>query len=541
MMSFLRWVRSCFNVEGPITDNTGHYVARLRVQFLTPIITTLTFAVLVIILTIYYHEDRAIDRDVIQLQSTSIKIYQGSMQQNATALHSVLDALKTNPEISEALANKDRHRLLQLTEPIYSDLNRDYGITHFYFSGADRVNLLRVHKPEKYGDTINRYTTITAEKGGVDSYGVELGPLGTLTLRYVQPWYGKNTQKLLGYVELGMELDQTFESMRDLFSLDIFLLIKKDNLNQQGWEEGMRTFGRVPDWQQYTQIVLSLYGGQTVPKSLATSIEKIDFSTIHSAFKIRLDSRDQHAIFQPFSDVSGRIIGMMVMSVDTSSLSIEAHHRVIIAATIIVFAAIILSLFFYWFVGRIGQRMANDELKLQKMATHDGLTGLLNRRKFDLLLQELVNRQIRYGRPFSMLMLDIDHFKHVNDTYGHQAGDVILTELGNRLKSYSRETDSAARYGGEEFTLLMPETVNLHASEFAQRLCENLASEPWDIGNGTKISVTLSIGVATCPEHANTPQELIAAADKALYIAKETGRNRIFNYQDILDKENTAK
>jgi hypothetical protein len=154
-----------------------------------------------------------------------------------------MDVLKTDQELASALSNHDRTRLLQRTMSIYRDINRHYGVTHFYFSDPDRVNLLRVHNPEKFGDIINRQTTLIAQKSGADAYGVELGPLGTLTLRYVHPWYDEKTVQLLGFVELGMEVDQTFDVVRDLFGLDLFLLINKNCLKQVGWEEGMRTFG----------------------------------------------------------------------------------------------------------------------------------------------------------------------------------------------------------------------------------------------------------------------------------------------------------
>ena len=516
-----------------LDDKVRRYINRLRFKFLTPIIITLSFAVMVIIATVYFREYQTIDSGVIQLQSTANNLYQKSIQQNAKALQIVLDVLKTDRELTSALATQDRKSLLQRSASIYKDINRHYGVTHFYFTGPDCVNLLRVHKPEKYGDIINRRTTLTAQKGGIDAYGVELGPLGTLTLRYVQPWYEKKTQVLLGFVELGMEVDQTFNAIRDLFGLDLFLLINKQYLNQSGWEDGMRTFGRLPDWERFPQTVISVHGKQLLPEALSARILKTDFNKHESPFKVQLGLDNQYAIFQPLQDVSGQFVGTMVMLIDTSKLTKQVRESVIIGSVAVIIAATILVLFFYWFVGRIGERMACNELQLQKMATQDGLTGLYNRRQFNLMMEDSIVLYTRYGRPVSLLMIDIDHFKQVNDTYGHPAGDAVLVELGKRLTRQARTIDRVFRYGGEEFTVLVPETDSTAASIFAQRLCKMMASEQWDLGNGTQISMTVSIGIASCPDHANTSQALVAAADKALYLAKQTGRNRVYNYSDI--------
>ena len=523
-----------------ISANNGEksvrrYIIRLRFKFLTPIIATLSFSVLVLISVVYFHEHKTIDSGVVQLQSTASNLYQNSIQQNAKALQTVMDVLKTDRELSTALANRDRQRLLQRSAPIYEDINRHYGVTHFYFSAPDRVNLLRVHKPEKYGDTITRQTTLTAQKGGIDAYGVELGPLGTLTLRYVQPWYEEQTRELLGFVELGMEVDRTFDAIQELFELKLFLLINKPYLEQKNWEEGMRTFGRTPDWDRFPQVVVSMHGRQLLPETLSALIRGTDFSKNTSAFNVQLEREDQYTIFQPLQDVSGQLVGTMVMYIDTSKVTEQVRNSVIIGSAVVVMAAVALILFFYWFVGRIGERMARNELQLQQMATQDGLTGLFNRREFNLMLEESIARQTRYKRPISLLMIDIDYFKRVNDTYGHQAGDTVLVELGKRLTSQARAIDRVCRYGGEEFVVLLPETDAAGASIFAQRLCEVMADEPWDLGNDTKISITVSIGVASCPDHAETSQALVAAADKALYAAKEAGRNRVYSYGDLAD------
>jgi len=180
------------------------------------------------------------------------------------------------------------------------------------------------------------------------------------------------------------------------------------------------------------------------------------------------------------------------------------------------------------------RKQAEHELQalqkvLQEQAIHDPLTGLYNRRYLEeVLTRELIIAE-RKGHCVSAIMGDLDHFKRVNDEYGHRAGDEVLRTFGKLLKSCSRGSDVDCRYGGEEFLLLLPEMDEQSARERAETLREALASTPVQF-EGSVITVTGSFGVACFPKHARTGDSLIAAADKALYAAKDAGRNRVEIY-----------
>ncbi len=164
--------------------------------------------------------------------------------------------------------------------------------------------------------------------------------------------------------------------------------------------------------------------------------------------------------------------------------------------------------------------------RLEEMATTDGLTGCLNKRAF---LEELDNKlrsAQRFGRKLSLIVTDIDHFKSVNDTYGHATGDVVIKELGAILRRVKRETDIVARFGGEEFCVLCEETDTEGAVLLAERVREELGNSVFQSELG-KLSVTASLGVATYPDHANDSAQLFEASDKALYAAKHGGRNQV--------------
>jgi diguanylate cyclase (GGDEF)-like protein len=163
---------------------------------------------------------------------------------------------------------------------------------------------------------------------------------------------------------------------------------------------------------------------------------------------------------------------------------------------------------------------------LEELATTDGLTGCLNKRAFLAELGQKLMAAQRFGRKLSLIVTDLDHFKAVNDTYGHATGDRVLQELGSVLKRMKRETDLVARFGGEEFCVLCEETDARGAQLLAERVREELADTELQTELGA-LRVTASLGVATFPDHAKTAEELFSQGDRALYEAKRQGRNRV--------------
>ena len=164
----------------------------------------------------------------------------------------------------------------------------------------------------------------------------------------------------------------------------------------------------------------------------------------------------------------------------------------------------------------------------QRLSITDGLTGVWNRRYLALTLAKEIERAQRFGRPLSVLMVDIDRFKDVNDAYGHLRGDEVLVELSRRMLSRIRgEIDTMARFGGEEFIIALPETPREGARVVANKLRRAVRAKPFVSDVGADVKVTVSIGVAVYPEDGRTGEELIRAADVAMYKAKRRGRDRV--------------
>ena len=162
-----------------------------------------------------------------------------------------------------------------------------------------------------------------------------------------------------------------------------------------------------------------------------------------------------------------------------------------------------------------------------KLATTDGLTELYNHRYFqDQMRMQIANSQ-RYNTEFSMIIVDIDHFKSFNDTYGHQAGDAVLKQVAQTLKNNSRATDIVCRYGGEEMSIILTNTDKEEAMKKAQRVCSAVAERIFKLSATQTVHVTISVGVSTFPQDGETPQQIIEIADQGLYYAKEHGRNQV--------------
>ncbi len=169
---------------------------------------------------------------------------------------------------------------------------------------------------------------------------------------------------------------------------------------------------------------------------------------------------------------------------------------------------------------------------LRRLATRDELTGLLNRREYDRILAEEEDRAKRFGHPLVLVTIDLDHFKAVNDNHGHPAGDAVLREVARRLAVSIRTVDRAARIGGEELALILVQTDGVSGMDVARRAIRLISGTPIDVGEGFKITVTASAGVAEMPRDAVGAPELVAASDRALYAAKAQGRNRAVSAGD---------
>ena len=217
-----------------------------------------------------------------------------------------------------------------------------------------------------------------------------------------------------------------------------------------------------------------------------------------------VESMRQNCTFQPVEDETGQVAFVCITVFDTTDASIYQ------------------------------EQLHETKQRLEELSVRDGLTGLYNRRHLEDCLSAEFVRVYRHGGTLSFLLLDIDHFKPINDTYGHQAGDEALIHLAALIRETLRESDMCGRYGGEEFALLLPETDLDGALEVGERLRRQIADTPCHYKDMT-LPFTVSIGVATVTPQCSGPESLTKEADLALYRAKDTGRNQVLAYDPAID------
>jgi diguanylate cyclase (GGDEF)-like protein len=178
-------------------------------------------------------------------------------------------------------------------------------------------------------------------------------------------------------------------------------------------------------------------------------------------------------------------------------------------------------------VQRLQAELREKNATLARLSTTDPVTGLRNRRYVTEFLALEVLRAVRYRTPLSVLLLDLDHFKRVNDGHGHRAGDAVLQVAADTLRASLRATDVAGRYGGEEFLVVLPQTDLQGAEVLGERVRAAIADTVIDVGGAAALRVTVSVGVATLDAATQTAEQLVERADAALYAAKDAGRDRV--------------
>ncbi len=500
----------------------------LKISFLLPL--GLAFCLLIAAFTylIFSNSQQQVDITADQTVASIHNIFWYHVKIDSNKLEAVTQTLLQNKDIEAAFTENNRSQLLSLSTPLFQELSKDHGITHFYYHTLKRENLLRVHKPEHYGDIIDRFTMLEAESLGSASSGIELGVLGTFTLRHVSPWYNSNHQ-LIGYIELGMDLNRIFRSIELLYNTHLYILINKKYLNKSRWIEGMQMLGYASNWDTLDEyVVTNLKVGQSLPAAFSSNYASPE-TIATGEFNMTLEGLKHRARVIPIADKGNQKIANIWMLIDTDQEIEDSFQLTLIATTVAVTLGLILFALFFKLVTRIELKLNKHQQNIQSIASRDGLTGVYNRRSFDTIIIKEFDRAQRYKRPLSLLILDIDHFKQVNDTFGHIAGDDILKELAKLLSKQLRSSDHLARFGGEEFVVILPETTLEKAHLVANRIRKRCFQKEFKPGEDfTRISV--SIGISSFPKPSASLDDLISHADTALYEAKETGRNRVCDF-----------
>ena len=327
----------------------------LRIRILIPLTLAIIFLLSAFAVSNYRYQQKYIINDV-ELKLKSLQnLWTVQLDSDAGMMGAALEVIIRDKELKTALKAKDRNALLARTQTLYDQLHSKHQITHFYFTGPDRVNILRVHQPGRYGDRIDRFTTLEAEKTGKPFYGIELGPLGTFTLRVVVPWY--DGKQLLGYVELGEEIEHITRGLRDMFGVEIFILIEKKNLDRKNWETGMKMLGRKFDWNRFPSVVIAYQTSALFPEELFRIFFVEQQTRTGTSEDIIYNGLQYRCTFFPLKDAGSHLVGNMVFMRDITSLMADFYSIIFLVSGICLLIGGTLFVFFYIYMGRVERQL----------------------------------------------------------------------------------------------------------------------------------------------------------------------------------------
>ncbi len=504
--------------------------------------------------SIYHEEEEHIERDFLNSFNAIQSIYSALINNRLETLRTALDFVVQDETLKAAFRAGDRQALLALSEPLYQRLNQDTQITHFYFNDAKRRNFLRVHQPQRYGDLINRFTTLDAESSGKTAGGPELGPLGTFTLRAVAPW--REDGQLLGYIELGGEIEHEMHELGTMFDAGFFLLVSKQHLDREDWEQGMRMLGREGNWDLLPDLVVPARSDEGLPLGLLAEARVPSWSDPVRVRSIHADGKYYRSAVFPLKDAGNRTVGGILVVRDMSMRVVGTLQTIGIIAVIALMVGLSLFWLFYKILGRAELQLESREQRimeetqtrltmqeshvreLERAALYDTLTGLPNRKLLDARISEAIGVCRREGRTFALMLLDVDRLREINDTLGHEVGDRLLQQVAAVLRQAVVEADTIARLTGGEFSLLLPAVDANGANTIALKI-QQLFGRTFQT-DGTSLSVGAKVGIALFPEHGDAASLLIRRADVALHQAKRLKTTQAF-YDNAMDPFSVRK
>jgi diguanylate cyclase (GGDEF)-like protein/PAS domain S-box-containing protein len=312
----------------------------------------------------YMHQEAEYTEEYVDNAFLSAqRVFDSAVRTNTDKLAAALSVIARDETLQRAMIAGDRRALLQRATPILESLRSSYGVTHFYFIRPDRRVLARVHQAERHGDVIGRFTTRQAELTGKLSSGLELGPIGTFTLRTVLPWREGN--RLIGYLELGEEVGYILGSIREMLGLDIVVAIKKNYLSRPDWEKGEGMLNRQGKWDSLPDSVVVFQTLPDIPAAMQKVLAQQDFQT-HTTSDISEGERKFRAVDLPLHDATGRNVGSMLLVRDVTMRAMHSQRDMMLAVGAAFGLGIALLGLFYWVIGRVEKRLELSQAEMKE-------------------------------------------------------------------------------------------------------------------------------------------------------------------------------
>lgn len=404
----------------------------LKATILIPLGVSLCILLGTFFFSIYTRETNELSEHVERELLTVDRLFEKQVDSEVELLKALIELLEKDISLQYAWSAKDRKELLRLTLPTMKNFHDKHNITHFYFHDINRVNFLRVHKPEKHGDIIDRYTMKKTQETGQTTVGFELGTLGTFTLRIVSPW--KINGKVIGYIELGEEIDHFIGKLHKILDLNIVVSIYKKYLNREKWAEGMDLLGHKGNWDQLPDAVIISKTFEEIPTGLGSLLSEgaHDYMERTDDFELIVEGKKNQVGVIPLFDTENHEVGDIVVLYDVTAELAETKNSILIVFSIIVLVGVVLFVLFSIILGRV-------EKELEKHRKH--LHDMVEKRTAELARSEERYRSLVENTNLGISLIDTDrnilmvnaaHAKLLNKTPDDVIGKKCFTEFENQ-------------------------------------------------------------------------------------------------------------
>lgn len=364
-------------------------IVRLRSKVLLPL--GLGFCILLILgfSATYFIQKRALDNTITHRITNARVLFKELLKVEAEVLWSLTGSYREIKEFQTPFLAGDREKLQAVALPIFNEIKRRHNITHFYFHTLDKSCFLRVHSPELYGDRITRHTLNQAVKLEVPAYGIELGPLGTMTLRLVQPW--RINGKLVGYIELGKEIDQITPIFKHILNLEMVFTVDKKHLDRKLWVAGETMLSKPGKWDQFRDFVVVSTTFRQMPEGLGGEISRHFASHDQEFFHANQENRTYRGGAIPLVDAAGFEVGDIFVFANYSNISSSRNLFVIMILLSVLALAGFYALFTFY-IGHIerhlqtsmdtlAEEIGRHQETARQLAYHRDQLAVLSRRQ----------------------------------------------------------------------------------------------------------------------------------------------------------------
>lgn len=477
---------------------------KIKWRILIPLASALGVLLAVSMLTTHILHTRRINNQTQKRLSEVKKLFKMEQDEDAQLLKGFISLLQKDNDLREAWLAKDRKALLEFSKSIFDNIRQQHKITHFYFHDLDSVCFLRVHNPSRHGDYIERFTMHSAVRDAKTAYGIELGPLGTFTLRVVYPW--KIDGKLVGYIELGEEIEHINSDLKETLGVELCLIINKSYLDRAKWEEGMKMLGREAQWDQFPNFVISGSTFAKLPPVLSNYLEELsncdDKEHLSHALKLPSNNRYYLGRFLPLIDAGGRDVGDIAVHADiTEEVAGLRIFSVILTLSCITVIFLLLG-FFYFYLGKIENKLANSYNNLQeskeKMRSvletapdyilsvdRDGKILFINRTVQGTTVEQAIGTNICNHIPPEYQDTIINTIEQVFQTGQCQSFETIVTPEGTNIRTWQVTRIGPVKHGQEIIAATIISTDITYRKEVEEKLEKKME----ELGQFNKLAV----------------------------------------------------